>query len=65
MNLWIYLLYCMDTQGMSLGKGGVIDPDRVYPPYIPKKMTIFNELERKELKDIIHEALDERSTTPT
>ena len=26
---------------MSLGKGGVIDPDRVYPPYIPKKTTIF------------------------
>ena len=55
----------MDTQGMSFGKGGVIDSDRVYPPYIPKKMTIFNEQERKELKDIIHEALDERSTAPT
>ena len=55
----------MDTQGMSFGKGGVIDPDQVYPPYIPKKMTIFNEQERKELKDIIHEALDERSTAPT
>ena len=50
---------------MSFGKGGVIDSDQVYPPYIPKKMTIFNEQERKELKDIIHEALDERSTAPT
>ena len=55
----------MDTQGMSTGKGGVIDPYREYPPFKPKKMTIFNEQERKELKDIINEALDERSTTPT
>jgi len=49
---------------MSVGKGGSVDPNRVYPPFKPRKMTIFNEQERKELKDIINEALDERSTTP-
>jgi|13_taG_2_1085334.scaffolds.fasta_scaffold293360_2 hypothetical protein len=50
----------MDTQGMSLGKGGTIDPDQVYPPYKPKKMNVITDRLRKELKEIINEVLDER-----
>ncbi len=29
----------------------------------PSKLSIFTDLERKELKDIINEVLDERTTT--
>ena len=49
----------IDTQGMSTGKGGGIEPGRVYPPFKAKKMTIFNELEREELKEIFREVLNE------
>jgi len=45
---------------MSLGKGGTIDPDQVYPPYKPKKMNVITDRLRKELKEIINEVLDER-----
>ena len=50
----------MDTQGMTSGKGGVIDPNQVYPPYKAKKMNIITDQERKELKELINEVLDER-----
>lgn len=50
----------MDTQGMTSGKGGVIDPNRVYPPYKVKKMNVITDRERKELKELINEVLDER-----
>ena len=49
----------IDTQGMSTGKGGTVDPNIVYPPFKPKKMTIFNEQEREELKEIFREVLNE------
>ncbi len=31
-----------------------------YSPMPVKKMTVFTDMERKEIKQIIHEALDER-----
>jgi hypothetical protein len=50
----------IDTQGMSISKkGGGVEPDRVYPPFKPKVLTIFNEQERKELKEIFREVLNE------
>ncbi len=50
----------MDTQGMSAPIEGCVKEVEEYPPYVPKKMTIFTDMERKELKEIINEALDER-----
>ncbi len=50
----------MDTQGMSMPGTGYIDKKVVYPKYVPKKMTVFTDMERKELKEIINEVLDER-----
>ncbi len=50
----------MDTQGMSAPSTGYVDKEVVYAPYVPKKMTVFTDMERKELKEIINEALDER-----
>ena len=54
----------MDTQGMSLPSTGCADKffkeEVVYSPYVPKKMTVFTDMERKELKEIINEVLDER-----
>ena len=52
---------------MSLPSTGCADKfikeEVVYSPYVPKKMTVFTDMERKELKEIINEVLDERSTT--
>ena len=50
----------IDTQGMSLPGEVPVNSKREYPPMPVKKMTIFTDLERKELKQIIHEVLDER-----
>ena len=50
----------IDTQGMSLPSEGSSHTKREYPPLIIPKRTIFTEEERKELKQIINEALDER-----
>ena len=50
----------MDTQGMSLPSKGSINKEVVYAPFVPKKMTVFTDMERKELKEIINEVLDER-----
>ena len=68
-----FLLYCMaypdgstldqyiDTQGMTLpSSSGENITVKEYPPMPVKPLTIFTELERKELKEIIHEVLDER-----
>ena len=49
----------IDTQGMSLP--GVVPTEPVeYSPMPFKKIPSFTDLERKELKEIIHEVLDER-----
>ena len=45
---------------MSLPSEGSSHTKREYPPLIIPKRTIFTEEERKELKQIINEALDER-----
>ena len=50
----------IDTQGMSLPSEGSSHTKREYPPLVIPKRTIFTEEERKELKQIINEALDER-----
>ena len=50
----------MDTQGMTLpGSGGVgiVSDDKPMPV---KRLTVFTDMERKELKEIINEVLDER-----
>ena len=48
----------IDTQGMSLP--GKSKKPSSYEPMPVKHRTIFTEQEREELKQIIHEALDER-----
>ncbi len=49
----------IDTQGMTL-PGEVPTEPVEYPPMPVKKMRVFTDMERKEIKQIIHEALDER-----
>ena len=46
----------IDTQGMSV-PGGNVDPDQVVPPMKVKKMSIYTEMERAELIDIVQEAI--------
>jgi len=49
----------IDTQGMSLP--GVVPTKLVeYSPMPVKQIPIFTDMERKELKEIIHEVLNER-----
>jgi len=50
----------IDTQGMSIPSTGNINSERDIPPMPVKHRTIFTTEEREELKQIIHEALDER-----
>ena len=50
----------IDTQGMSIpgsGDVGVVSDDKPMPV---KRLTVFTDMERKELKEIINEVLDER-----
>ena len=51
----------IDTQGMSLPSSGntKVIPDT--NPMPVKPLTVFTDLERKELKEIINEVLDERA----
>ena len=50
----------MDTQGMSVViTDDDIDYNQQYPPFKPTVRTVFNDLERKELKQIFKEALME------
>ena len=49
----------IDTQGMTAGKGGGIDPDRVYAPLKVRKLNVFTDREREELKEIFREVLNE------
>ena len=48
----------IDTQGMSLP--GKSKKPSSYAPMPVKHRSIFTEEERRELKDIVNEALDER-----
>ena len=51
----------IDTQGMTLpGKVPTDSQPVEYKPAVFKKLTVFTDMERKEIKQIIHEALDER-----
>ena len=49
----------MDTQGMSAPIEGFVKEVEEYPPYVPKKMTIFTDMEREELKQMMREVLNE------
>ena len=50
----------IDTQGMSgPSTGKVISSDIQYNPMKVRKMTVFTDLERKELKQMMREVLDE------
>ena len=56
------LLHCMtyiDTQGMSLPSNGNVDNDIQYTPMPVKKMTVFTDMEREELKQMMREVLNE------
>ena len=51
----------IDTQGMTLpGEAPTGSKPVEYPPMPVPKRTVFTDMERKEIKQIIHEALDER-----
>ena len=55
------MLSKIDTQGMTLpGKVPTDSQPVEYSPMPFKKMTVFTDMERKEIKQIINEALDER-----
>ena len=49
----------MDTQGMSAPGEGNVSEVREHPPYVPKKITVFTDMEREELKQMFREVLDE------
>ena len=55
----------IDTQGMSVPGSGKSKSKRSYPPLVIPKRSIFSDLERQELKDIINETLDEREQRKT
>ena len=51
----------IDTQGMTLpGKVPTDSQPVEYSPMPVPKRTVFTDMERKELKEIIHEVLNER-----
>tara|TARA_R100000329_G_scaffold135166_1_gene115418 strand:+ start:288 stop:446 length:159 start_codon:yes stop_codon:yes gene_type:complete len=49
----------IDTQGMSLPSNGNNKLPLEYKPTPFKKLTVFTEMEREELKEIIREVLHE------
>ena len=50
----------MDTQGMTSPiEGKEVKAKREYPPYIPKAIPVFTDMERKELKQMMREVLNE------
>ena len=54
-----YVLTIMDTQGMSSPIKGDKRVIKQYKPYKAKVIPAFTDNERKELKEIIREVLDE------
>ena len=56
----------IDTQGMSLpidisnDKGIEVGDEREYKEYMFSRLNVFTNLEREEIKSMIHEVLDER-----
>ena len=49
----------IDTQGRSLPSNKPIDYDIQYSPMKFKKLTVFTDVEKEELKEIIREVLNE------
>ena len=49
----------IDTQGMSLPSKENIDTDIQYTPMPVKKMTVFTDMEKEELKQMMREVLNE------
>ncbi len=55
--LYTYMTY-IDTQGMGYGEGsGKVVESTAFKP---SELTVFSDREKKELKEIINEVLDER-----
>ena len=55
----------IDTQGMSAPGEGNVSEVREYPPYIPKKITAFTDIEKEELKQMMREVLNEQAGEKT
>ena len=54
----------MDTQAMQdkgLNDTTIINPNRIYPPMEVKKIDLINPELKRELKQLIHEVLNDRS----
>ena len=49
----------IDTQGITAPSDKPIDRTIQYPPMKVKKMTMFSEMEKEEIKQMIREVLDE------
>ena len=50
----------IDTQGITVPSDKPVTRDIQYSPLKVKKMNVFTDLDRKELKEIINEVLDDR-----
>ena len=52
----------IDTQGMSAPGEGNVSEVKENPPFIPKKINAFTDIEREELKQMMREVLNEESS---
>ena len=52
----------IDTQGMSAPGEGNVSEVKEHPPFIPKKINAFTDVEREELKQMMREVLNEESS---
>ena len=49
----------IDTQGITAPSAKPIDRNIQYPPMKVKKLNVFTDLEREELKELFRQVLDE------
>ena len=49
----------IDTQGLSVPSDGPIDRNIQYTPMPVKKMTVFSDMEREEIKQMVREVFEE------
>ena len=55
----------IDTQGMSAPGEGNVSEVKEHPPFIPKKINAFTDIEREELKQMMREVLNEQAGEKT
>ena len=55
----------IDTQGMSAPGEGNVSEVKENPPFIPKKINAFTDIEREELKQMMREVLNEQAGEKT